>query len=54
MEGVLWSLRKGSFKLRFVHRGTSLQTALSGLIAKLKHGTTTRALVGAQATTLPR
>ena len=48
------SSRKGSFKLRFVHRGTSRQTALSCLIAKLKHGSTTWALVGAQATTPTR
>jgi hypothetical protein len=45
---------KGSFKLRFVHRGTPLKTALTSLIAKLKHGSATRALVGAQAATPTR
>ena len=53
-EELAQSSCKGSFKLRFVHRGTSRQTALSCLIAKLKHGSTPWSLVGSQATTPTR
>lgn len=41
VRGVNSSSRKGIFKLRFVHRGASLQTALTGLVAKLKYGSPT-------------
>lgn len=47
-ENLATSLRQGGRKLRFIHAGAPLQTALTGFATKLKHGSATGALVRAQ------